>query len=136
MIARQYGTKVQSVEPNFEAHAMNEIGFRRDGEWSLAADEFFETFVKVEAHELTATAEGDVQSEAEASLLASLEDQLRAVEADAGNPGDAVVLIESEPGNYPKTRHTQTTRVVDGANRFHFSFTVEPPLRVAVYRRK
>ncbi|HSJ23192.1 MAG TPA: hypothetical protein VK929_00820 [Longimicrobiales bacterium] len=134
MIVRKYGTKVQSVEPNFEAHAMNEIGFRRDNEWSLATDEFFETYDKVETHELSAAAEGDVQSEAEAALLVSLEQQLRAVETSAG---DGVVLVESESGvDYPKTRHTQTTHVVDGANRFYFNFTIEPPLRVAVYRRK
>jgi hypothetical protein len=134
VIVRQYGTKVQSVEPNFDAHAMNEIGFRRDNEWSLPTDEFFETYEKVESHALRAEADGDVQSEAEMQLLQSLEQQLREV-ADAA--GDGAVLIESEPGNdYPKTRHTQATRVVEGANRLYFRFTIEPPLRVAVYRRK
>ena len=40
MIAKRYGTKIQSVTPNFDARAMNEIGFQRDNEWSLPADEF------------------------------------------------------------------------------------------------
>jgi hypothetical protein len=134
VIVRQYGTKVQSVEPNFDANAMNEIGFRRDNEWSLPTDEFFETYEKVETHSLTSEAEGDVQSEAEAQLLRSLEEQLRKLDDGVG---DGAVFIESEQGNdYPKTRHTQTTQVVDGSNRLYFRFTIEPPLRVAVYRRK
>jgi hypothetical protein len=134
VIVRQYGTKVHSVVPNFEATAMNEIGFRRDNEWSHPTDEFFGSYEKVEAHELVAEAEGDVQSEAEAALLQSLEQQLRSVESSAG---EGVVFIESEMGtDYPKTRHTQSTHVVEGANRLYFRFTVEPPLRVAIYRRK
>jgi hypothetical protein len=135
VIVRRYGTKVHSVEPHFDANAMNEIGFRRDDAWSLAADEFFAGYEKLETHELTAAAEGDVQSAAEASLLQSLEDQLQAVLRSAGPA--AVLFIESEPGvDYPKTRHTQTTQVVDGANRLYFRFTIEPPLRVAVYRQR
>jgi hypothetical protein len=134
VIVRQFGTKVQRVEPDFRACAMNEIGFRRDGEWSLPTDEFFNSYEKTDTHELMAEAEGDVQSEAEARLLASLEQQLRAV---ADGAGDGVVLIESDLArDYPKTRHTQTTVVVGGENRFYFRFTVAPPLRVAVYRRK
>lgn len=133
MIVRQYGTKVQSVVPNFEAVAMNEIGFRRDNEWAMPTEQFFAEYEKVATHSLTASAEGDVQSEAEATLLASLEEQLR----DVASSTDGVVLVESEMSvDHPKTRHTQTTQVVEGANRFYFRFTVEPPLRVAVYRRK
>jgi hypothetical protein len=133
VIVRQYGTRVQSVEPNFEAHAMNEIGFRRDNEWSMPTEAFFAGYEKVQAHELTATSEGDVQSEAEAALLEELEGRLREALAGAGN---GVLLIESDGKDYPKTRHTQTTRVVEGENRFFFQFTVAPPLRVAVYRPK
>ena len=67
-------------------------------------------------------------------LLHSLREQLLALEAAAG---DGVVVVQSEQGvDYPKTRHTQTTQVVGGANRLYFRFTVEPPLRVAVYRRR
>ncbi|CAN5770695.1 hypothetical protein BH23GEM9_BH23GEM9_22190 [soil metagenome] len=133
VIVRQYGNSVHSVEPNFDGRAMNEIGFRRDNEWSLATDEFFAIHEKVESHELTAAAEGDVQGEAEDALLDSLLQQLLATEAAAGN---GVLVVESEPGvDYPKTRHTQRTLVVAGENRLYFRFTVEPPLRVAVYRK-
>jgi hypothetical protein len=46
-------------------------------------------------------------------------------------------MIESEQGvDYPKTRHTQTTQGGGHANRLYFRFTVEPPLRVAVYRKR
>jgi hypothetical protein len=134
LIARQYGTKVHSVEPNFDAHAMNEIGFRRDNEWSMPTDEFFAEYEKSEAHELTAAAEGEVQNETEDALLHSLHEQLMAV---AESAGDGVLLVESAQGtDYPKTRHVQTTQLVAGANRLFFRFTVEPPLRVAVYRRR
>lgn len=135
MIAKRYGTKIQSVTPNFDARAMNEIGFQRDNEWSAAADEFFEQYHKVETHELTAAAEGEVQGEAEEKLLHSLQDQLMAVEKAVGDGG--LLLIESEQGtDYPKTRHTTTTNVVGTENRLFFRFTVEPPLRVAVYRQR
>lgn len=134
MIAKAYGTTLHSVEPNFDSRAMNEVGFRRDNEWSMAQDEFLAAYEKVETHELTAAAEGDVQGEAEAGLLSSLRDQLLATEEAAG---DSVVVINNEQGvDYPKTRHTQTTQVVGGANRLFFRFTIEPPLRVSVYRRR
>jgi hypothetical protein len=134
MIVKQYGTKIQSVQPNFDARAMNEIGFTRDHEWSMPTEEFFEQHEKLEAHELTAAAEGDVQDEAEEQLLQSLQEQLLAVDRAAG---DGYVLLESAQGvDYPKTRGSQTTQVIDGANRLYFRWAVEPPLRVAVYRRK
>jgi hypothetical protein len=134
VIVRRYGTKMHGVEPNFDAHAMNEVGFRRDGEWSMAVDDFFAAYEKLETHDLTATAEGEVQAEAEEQLLQSLEEQLHSLAATAG---DGVIVVESEPGTgYPKTRHTQSTRVVNGLNRLYFRFTVEPPLRVAIYRKR
>jgi hypothetical protein len=137
LIVRQYGTKVHSVEPNFDANAMNEVGFRRDNEWSMATSDFMAEYEKKEVHELTAAAEGEVQSEAEETLLHSLQEQLQAAAAAAAAAGGGVLLIESEQGvDYPKTRHTQQTQVVEGENRLYFRFTVEPPLRVAVYRRR
>jgi hypothetical protein len=30
----------------------------------------------------------------------------------------------------------QTTRVVQNANRLYFQFSIDPPLRVGIYRRK
>lgn len=135
MIAKRYGSKIQSVTPNFDARAMNEVGFQRDNEWSMATDEFMEEYEKTETHELTAAAEGDVQGDAEEKLLESLEEQLVAVAKTVGD-GD-VLMIESEQGvDYPKTRHTQTNKLVGTENRLYFRFTVEPPLRVAVYRKR
>ena len=135
MITKRYGSKVQSVTPNFDARAMNEIGFQRDNAWSLATDEFAETYEKVETHELTAAAEGEVQGEAEEKLLESLLEQLLAVEKTMSE--DGVLMVESEQGtDYPKTRHTQTNQLVGHENRLYFRFTVEPPLRVAVYRKR
>ena len=135
MIIKRYGSKVQSVTPNFDARAMNEIGFQRDNEWSLATDEFAESYEKLETHELTAAAEGEVQGEAEEKLLESLLEQLLAVEKTVS--GDGVLMIESEQGtDYPKTRHTQTNQLVGHENRLYFRFTVEPPLRVAAYRKR
>ena len=135
MIAKKYGTKIHTVQPNFDARAMNEIGFTRDHDWSMDTKEFLETYEQTETHDLTAGAEGEVQGDAEETLLRSLQDQLLAVSRGAGD--DSVVLVLSEQGvDYPKTRHTQTTRVVEGANRLYFRFTIEPPLRVAVYRKR
>lgn len=135
MITKRYGSKVQSVTPNFDARAMNEIGFRRDNEWSMDTDEFEESYQKLETHELAAAAEGDVQGDAEEKLLESLQDQLIAVEKTVAD--DGVLMIESEQGvDYPKTRHTQTNQLVGNENRLFFRFTVEPPLRVAVYRKR
>lgn len=135
MIAKRYGSKIQSVTPNFDARAMNEVGFQRDNEWSIPTDEFVETYEKTEKHELTAAAEGDVQGDAEEKLLESLQEQLLAIEKTVGD--DGVLMIESEQGvDYPKTRHTQTNQLVGHENRLYFRFTVEPPLRVAVYRKR
>jgi len=134
VIAKRYGNKIHSVQPNFDARAMNEVGFTRDHDWSMDAQEFSETYEQVEKHDLTAAAEGEIQGEAEETLLTSLQDQLVAV-SQAAN--DGVVLVLSEQGvDYPKTRHTQTTRVVEGSNRLYFRFSVEPPLRVAVFRTR
>lgn len=135
MIVKRYGSKIQSVTPNFDARAMNEVGFQRDNEWSLSADEFAAGYEKIETHELTAAAEGDVQGDAEEKLLESLREQLLAVAKTVGDGG--VLMIESEQGvDYPKTRHTQTSHVVGHENRLFFRFTVEPPLRVAAYRKR
>lgn len=135
MIVKRFGKKVESVRADFDSRAMTEIGFRRDDEYSEPAETFFEAYEKRELHELTAATEGDVQSETEEKLLESLLEQLHA--ADKSTQDGGVLFIESEAGvDYPKTRHTQTTLVVNGANRLYFRFTIEPPLRVAVYHKR
>lgn len=134
MIVRRYGSSVQSVELNFDSRAMTEIGFRRDQEWSVPTEEFDSGWERVEDYSLEATAEGDVQDEAEQSLLTQLEGRIRELEAGLGD--DELIRVESEQGkDYPKTRHQTRTVVVEGENRLHFQAWVEPPLRLARYRR-
>ncbi len=135
MIVRQYGSTVQSVTPKFDARAMTEIGFQRSSTYSAPAEEFFAHYEKVDERALSAAAEGDVKDEAEQALLVSLERQLEALVAELGP--EHVLLIENQPGqDYPKTRDRTETRVVGYENRLYFYWTVDPPLRLGVYRRK
>lgn len=135
MIFRKYGSKVESVVPNFDSRAMNEIGFQRTNETSLTAEEFEGRYMRVDGREFTGQAEGGVQDEAERAVLAQLLSQLEELEAGL-KPGE-VLLVESELGkDYPKTREKQRTIVVDGENRLRFERTVEPPLRIGVYAEK
>lgn len=134
MIVKRYGTTVSSVDPAFDSRALNEIGFRRSGTFSMPVEEFFEGYARVEVRELTAEAEGPVHDEAEQAVLRALENQL--LELDRSLGPDHALLVESEPGvDYPKTRDRKKTVVVGGENRFHFQWWIDPPLRVAVYRR-
>lgn len=136
MIVRRYGSTVQSVEPNFDSRAMTEVGFQRTSELSLPADEFFGRYERVEVRALTAATEGDVKDEAEQAVLASLREQIDAMERELGE--GQLLLVENQPGlDYPKTRDRTTTIVVGGVeNRLHFSWTVDPPLKLAVFRRR
>ena len=135
MILRRYGTSFQSVDLNFDSKALTEIGFRRNQERSEPAEEFAAEWEKLRGHELVATGEGQVQAEVEQQLLEDLEGQIRKLEGALG-PGE-VLVIESEQGtDYPKTRTQTRTIVVEGENKFHFTTTVHPPLRVGVYRKR
>lgn len=135
MIARRYGTRIHSVQPNFDAHALTEISFRQTTALRLPADEFSATYERVGERQLTAESEGDVKAEAEQALLISLGEQLETLEAELG--GEHVLLVENEPGrDYPKTRDRTTERVVAGVNRLHFAWRVDPPLKLGIYRRK
>jgi len=135
MIVRRFGSTVQSVEPDFDSRAMTEIGFRRTSALSLPAEEFLAQYERVDGRELTAEAEGDVKDEAEQAVLASLRAKLEALEAELGE--GYVLLVENEVGkDYPKTRDRTKTLVVAGTNRLHFTWTIDPPLKLGVYRRK
>jgi hypothetical protein len=134
MIVRRYGRKIQGVTPNFDAHAMTEVGFVR-GEWSMDAEEFAAKYVRTGGREITASEKGDVQNEVEKAVLRVLREQLATFESSLG-PGE-VLMIEDEPGvHYPKTRGRQMTVVVGGENRLSFEYTVDPPLHVGVYRAR
>lgn len=135
MILRKYGTKVQSVEPNFDARAMNELGFTRNENLVLASDEFEQGYERVGGRDLVAQADAPVQHDAEESVLRNLEEQLRGMEKELTE--DQVLLIESEMGkDYPKMRETVQNVVVGNENRLHFYRTVDPPLRVGIYAKR
>jgi hypothetical protein len=133
MILRRYGKNVESVEANFDSKALNEIGFRRDHEVSLEADGFFESRTRVSEHALTAEAEGDVQDAVESVMLDDLLAQLSTLHE--GLEEGQVLLIESEKGlDHPKTKTRQKNVVVEGENRLYFYSSIDPALRVGVYR--
>jgi len=132
MILKRYGSILHSVTPNFDARAMNEIGFQRSHEASLDAGEFEAGYERVEVHELRAQAEGFVQMDTEERVLAQLREQLdHLIEHDTG---DQLLLVENEQGrDYPKLREKITNAVIEGENKLHFHRTVDPPLRIGVY---
>lgn len=133
MILRRYGRTMESVAVHFDARALNEVGFRRNHERSLDAEEFADAYRRVDGRELSATAEGPVQDEAEEALLEELEAELRQILDALGD--DEVLVVESERDDWPKTRDEKKKVVVEGENRLYFHWRVEPPLRVAVYRK-
>ncbi len=73
MILRRYGNTLQSVDTDFDSKALSEVGFRRDREFSISADEFEETYAEVETHEISAETEGAVQDETQQRLLDEME---------------------------------------------------------------
>jgi hypothetical protein len=132
MILRRYGTTMQSVETNFDSKALTEIGFRRNNDHSVSADDFLAGHERVSEHLLEAESEGTVQDEVESEMLQQLLDQLLKLDAELSD-GEFIV-VESEQGrDYPKTRTQQKNVVVEGENRLYFYSSVSPPLRVAVF---
>jgi len=133
MILRRYGNNVQRVEANFDSKALNEIAFRRDNEFSIDADGFLEGHERLTEHSLTAEAEGDVQDEVESVMLDNLLTQLS--DLHEGLDEGQLLFIESEKGkDYPKTKTRQKNVVVEGENRLYFYSSIDPALRVGVYR--
>lgn len=135
MIFKRYGTALHSVDPNFESKALNEIGFRRDGERQLSAEEFEAAYEHLVTHDIGAEAEGSVQDHTEQLLLDRLESRL--FELEAGLDPDCVLVVENKEGReYPKTKQRTRNVIVEGENRLHFIYTVAPDLRAGVYRKK
>lgn len=133
MIFRRYGNSVVSITPNFDARAITEISFTRSGEEAITADEFEDRFRRSDGRELTAHAEGEIQSEAKNQVLDDVQRQLEALDRETTSAG-AVLLIENRPGHDPaKTRGLQTTKVVGVTNRLHFEYSIDPPLKVGIY---
>jgi hypothetical protein len=134
MIFKKYGNSYHSVTPNFDSRAMTEVGFQKSSEQSVPVLEFEAQYERVEVRELNAEAEGDVQDHVEKQMLERLRAQLIELEQSVA---DNVLVIENEQGkDYPKTREKQTTRVVGSDNRLFFQRSIEPPLRVGIYRAR
>lgn len=135
MILKRYGDKLHSVRPNFDANAMTEVSFMRDKDTTFSLEEFEAQYELSEERELTATSEGHVKSLAEHTALHYLEEQVLDLEGQLGE--HAVLVVENATGAHaPKTRSTQRTLVEEGENRLHFTFTIEPPLQLGIYRRR
>ena len=133
MILRRYGSSFQEVEPNFDARALTEIGFRRTHGKAIPSEEFEKDYEQVSTRDLDGVATGDVHDEVETHVLQELRESLAGVEASLGV--DEVVVIESQQGvDHPKTRSDQRTVAVQGENRLHFTVRIEPPLTVGVVR--
>lgn len=135
MIFKRYGSTYQSVDPNFDSKALNEIGFRRDQEKAIPVAEFDAAYERVTGHERVAEAEGPVQDHTEQLLLDRLESAV--LELEVGLGADQILVVENGDGtDWPKTRQGIRNVVVEGENKLHFAYTVSPPLRLGVYRRK
>lgn len=135
MLFRRYGTTYQSVDIDFDAKAINDVGFRRNRERSESVEDFEGAYDPIETVELTAEAEGDVQYETKQVLLDRLKAKLEELEGRV--PAGGVVVVENESGHdYPKTRQATKNVVEEGENRLHFQYTMTPPLRVTLYAPK
>jgi hypothetical protein len=135
MIFRRYGSSYQSVHTNFDSLALNEIAFRRNREESIAVEEMESGFETVASHELVAEAEGDVQDHTEQELLDKLEARLSDLREALGS-SEVLVVENDQGGDWPKTRQKTSNVIVEGENRLRFHYSVAPPLRVTVRRRK
>lgn len=134
MIFRRYGTSFQSVDPDFDARALNEITFRRNREHSVPVEEFEASYRTVATHELAESAEGPVQSETEQAMLDLLEARIRELVDGLGD--GQVLVVENEQGHdYPKPRQQTKNVVEDGENRLHFEYTMAPALRITLRER-
>ena len=131
MIFRRYGSFYHSVTPNFNPTAITEIGFMRDRVFSIRTADFDSGHKLVETHELVAEENAAVQRHAEKALLANLEEVVQERVAQLA-PGQVLVVL-NEREDWPKTRERREAVIVEGENRFHFHWWVDPPLRVAVY---
>ncbi len=135
MIVQRFGGSVGAVVPDFHATAFNELQFARRPGFSLPWEEFAATYQRTGGIELVAETEGHVQLEVETALLAEL--QRRIAEAERALRPEELLLLESRPGHdYPRTHEYTETIVEDGRNRFHFYYSIDPPLRVGIYRRR
>ena len=134
MLFRRLGDLVYSVEPHFDSRAINEISFRRDRVESCTVHEFEERYEKVSVSVVGGETEGAVQSEAEAELIRAVDFEVRELLTSL-REGE-VLLVENQQGvDYPKLKHRKEGIIVEGENRFHFHWRVDPQLRLGLYKR-
>jgi len=135
MILRLYGNILQSVQPNLNSRAFTEIGFLKDGAFSMSVDEFAAAYEKVEERSYSPKTTGACQDQAETELLDALRaDVLEAVAAL--RDGEVLVVENRDRNDRPKTKDVKKNVVVNGENRLQFFWRVEPPLRLGIYRPK
>lgn len=135
MILRRYGAHFHSVELNFDSKALSEVGFRRDRRRSIPVEELESSYERIAEHAIEAEARGDVQDATEAVLLDKLEAQIREVLAGLGD--GELVIVENEQGHgWPKTKQKTRNVIVEGENRLEFTYTIAPPIHLAVHRKK
>ena len=134
MIYRRYGTAYQSVDIDFDAKALNDIGFRRNRVSAVKVDEFAGSYSPIKTLELATEAEGSVQYETKQVLLDRLREQLESAVADL--PDGGIAVVDNEAGHdYPKTRQDTKNVVEEGENRLHFVYSMSPALRITLYQR-
>lgn len=134
MLLRRFGSSFHSVTPSFDSRALSEISFRKDGAHTVPVEEFERSYLKVSEEAIGGEAEGAVQSAVEDQLLrrlgADVADRLARL-SDA-----EVMVVENEQGvDYPKVRDKKRGTIVEGENRLHFEWRIDPPLRLGHYRR-
>ena len=135
MILRRFGGTVGAVAPEFHATAFNELQFLRRPGFSLSWEEFAATYERRGGLALEAETEGRVQVEVETALLDAL--QARIAEAERTLGPEEILLLESLPGrDYPRTHESTETVVDEGRNRLHFYYSIDPPLKLGIYRRR
>ena len=134
MLLRRFGTAFHSVTPSFDSRALSEISFRRNGTLSIPVDEFERTYRKVSEEAIAGEAEGSVQSTVEDELLRKLEADV-ADRLSRLSEGDLIVVENEQGVDYPKVRDKKRGTIVEGENRLHFEWRVDPPLRLGQYRR-
>ncbi|MGW8265440.1 MAG: hypothetical protein ACWGSQ_03680 [Longimicrobiales bacterium] len=133
MILRLYGTSYQSVQPNLNSRAFTEIGFLKDGAFSISVDEFTAAYEKVEEKSFSPQTTGAFQDQAETELLDALKAEVLEAVAELRD-GEVLVVENRDREDRPKTKDVKKNIVVNGESRLHFFWRVEPPLRLGVYR--
>ncbi len=134
MIFRRYGSWYHSVRMNFNPNALNEVGLQRDMVARLSPNQLEEAYALEREVDLDSKAEGDVQKRVEAELLAKLESKVRDLAAEL--PEGSVLVVRSDSRSWPKSRERRETLAKGGEGRLRFHRWIEPPLRLAVYRRR